>query len=123
MTNTIKINVQKGTSVGMNATSIGMSGVETTVSGGEISSNAKNSLVQIGNTMNCSNGGLIKNEVGEGGSLHQIGNKMTADSKGKIINSVGRSSLLGLGVLAVVGFSADIITLLVYGKNVWDYLL
>lgn len=115
----IKINTPPGASVKTNSTQTYMNGVKETSTGGEISHEASDQLVQINNEMTATNEGEI---VNEGGSLRQEGNKMLADHKGKIINKSTSKRLKVSLIIVIIGVVADVLSLISSGQHFWGLL-
>ena len=120
----VRMHVQKGDKIAINASKVSMSGVNQHATGGVIEQRASNELVQTGNIMKSGNGGTILNEVRDGGLLRQNGNQMNAQEGGTIINRVFKKKSMVLGVLSallvILGASADVITLMSTGGHLWE---
>lgn len=114
------MNVRLGDSIEINATHVRMEGIDQQSSGGTIRQRVSSELSQIGNKMTTENGGSIVNEVGDGGKLLQHSNQMDANN-GTIVNRVLRKAQ-PFGFLAVLGVTADAITLWTTGQHFWNFL-
>ena len=120
----IKMNLEKGDSIKINATKSFMRNVEQNVTGGNLENRATEELTQINNKMDASVGGIILND---GEKLFQKDNTMRATKKGTIINrGVGgkiKFTACILAVTATVGFLADAVSLYLFGLHIWSKII
>lgn len=114
----IKINLKKGDAIKTNADKTFMRGVEQNVEGGTLEHRATESLTQIENKMEASDGGRILNQV-EGGTLYQRDNQMKAGKGGTIVNRVSKKVGIA-GWIIVFGFLADMASLYFFGVHIWS---
>ncbi len=119
MTNSIKINSNKGTSIKINSTKTFMKNVEQNVNGGKVKYCATEELIQVGNKMDVKSDGQIINEVKDG-KLRQINNDMKAETGGKIINRVIKKDLKLPLIIVILSIFTDLTSLYFFGLHFWE---